>query len=367
VRDLDVHGSDLIAATFGRALWVLDDLTPLRQTSSEVASARLYHPEPAVRARWDVNPDTPLQAETPAGTNPPDGAIIYYYLKSAAGEAKLDIYDKRGNYVRGFSNVPEPAPKVPANAPEYWFAQEPALSTHAGVNRFVWDLRYPHPDTLPYGYYGNLLDYVEYTLPDHAIPGETPRYQPQGQLVAPGEYQIVLTVGGKTYKQALTVKPDPRVPATQENFDRQSALAESIAAQMKISADMFYQVHDLREAVGDRKKALAAIAGADEATAAINALEKKMAPLGSERRSVFGLINRDQARLITMVETADVRPSDSATAAAADLCALLNRFLRTWRDVNAKDIPAANALLEKYKLAALKVETGIPADTTCPK
>jgi photosystem II stability/assembly factor-like uncharacterized protein len=367
VRDLDVHGSDLIAATFGRALWVLDDLTPLRQANSEVAAARLYHPEPAVRARWDVNPDTPLQPETPAGTNPPDGAIIDYYLKSGTGDAKLDIYDKSGNHVRGFSNVPEPAPKLPANAPEYWFAQEPALSTHSGVNRFVWDLRYPHPDTLPYGYYGNLLDYVEYTLPDHAIPGETPRYQPQGRLVAPGEYQIVLTIEGKTYKQMLTVKPDPRVPAAQEDFDQQSALAESIAAQMKISAAMFYQVQDLREAVADRKKALAAIAGADKASAAINALENKMALLGPERRSVFGLINRDQARLITMVETADVRPSDSATRAASDLCALLKAFLGIWREVNVKDIPALNALLEKYKLAALKVETGIPADTGCAK
>ncbi|HEY6330373.1 MAG TPA: glycoside hydrolase, partial [Blastocatellia bacterium] len=371
VRDLDVHGSDLVAATFGRALWVLDDVSPLREASGQTAAAapRLLSPQTTVRVRWDVNQDTPLQAETPAGSNPPDGAMIYYYLKSPASAVRLDIFDSAGALVRTFSAVPEPAPKLPANAPEYWFANEPSLSTNAGLNRFVWDLRYPHPETLPYGYYGNLLDYVEYTLPDHAIPGETPRYQPQGALVTPGVYKLVLTAGGQSYTQSLTIKADPRVPVTQPDLDAQVALAQSIAGQMKLSASTFEQLGELRKALASRKEALPADNTASDPRTQIDTVDKKLAgtQFGERRAPGFGLLNRDQARLITMVESADMRPSNTAVAAAADLCNLLNKNLAAWRDVNSKDIPAINAVLRKYNLEELKPAAGIPADWSCPK
>ncbi|MGH9761882.1 MAG: hypothetical protein ACREDR_39400, partial [Blastocatellia bacterium] len=322
-----------------------------------------------VRARWDVNQDTPFQAETPAGANPPDGAIIYYYLKSGspAENIKLEIHDKQGHLVRSFSHVAESEPKLPANAPEYWFAKQPSLSKNAGLNRFAWDLCYPHPETLPYSYYGNLIDYVEYTLPDHAIPGETPRYQPPGPLVAPGEYEVALTVDGKTYRQTVTVKSDPRVKATQSDLDAQLAIAESIARQMQVSASMFYQVHDLRAMVAERKKALAGDSSAGDAKSAIDALHEKLGKLESGKRGEpgFGMINRDQARLITMVESADVRPSQTAEQTAEGLCSALNKDLAAWREVNQKDIPSINALLEKYKVGALKVAAHIPAEQQC--
>src|SRR4029453_16828225 len=84
VRDLNVHGNDLVAATYGRGLWILDDISPLRQMSKEITAgdAYLFKPSTAVRARWDNHPDTPLPADTPAGENPPEGAVIYYYLNS---------------------------------------------------------------------------------------------------------------------------------------------------------------------------------------------------------------------------------------------------------------------------------------------
>ena len=120
-----------------------------------------------------MNQDTPLPPETPAGKNPPDGAIVNYFLKSAPdGEIKLSIYDSKNNLIREYSSLAAPIDSTPANVPSYWFQPPAALPKNAGLNRFTWNLRYPAPKTLRYGYFDEHLDYIEYTLADHAIPGE---------------------------------------------------------------------------------------------------------------------------------------------------------------------------------------------------
>ena len=242
MRDLDVHGDDLIVGTYGRSIWILDDLTPLRQADASIAAAdvHFFKPQTAMRWRWDMNQDTPLPIETPVGQNPPDGAIVDYYLKSApAGEITLTIADARGAIVRRYTSTPPPAPTLPSNVPEYWFAPPVALPKAAGLNRFAWNLRYPNPKVLPFGYFGGFLKYVEYTLADHAIPGQTPREQPEGALVAPGEYVATLEVGGKTYRQPLTVKPDPRVRASQADLVAQETLAKQIGDGLAASYDAY--------------------------------------------------------------------------------------------------------------------------------
>ena len=121
VTDLDVHENDLLASTFGRALWILDDLTPLREMNSEVLSSdgHLFSPETAMRVRWDTNPDTPYPPETPAGKNPPNGAILNYFLKDGrAGEITMTIYDAQGKEVQHFSSTPEDARVAAAQCPE---------------------------------------------------------------------------------------------------------------------------------------------------------------------------------------------------------------------------------------------------------
>jgi hypothetical protein len=148
VRDLTIHGADVVAATFGRGLWILDDISPLRQVSSDVAGTpvRFFAPTAAIRARWDNDPDTPLQPGTPMAQNPPDGALLYYFFNSPPkGEITLDVLDSQGTRVARFSNVPAKESALPANVPELWFYPPAALSISAGINRFVWDLRYPHP------------------------------------------------------------------------------------------------------------------------------------------------------------------------------------------------------------------------------
>lgn len=371
VRDLTVHGDDLVAATYGRALWVLDDVSALRQmTGATVDDNGLYKPSAAVRVRWDENQDTPLQAETPAGNNPPDGAVIYYNLKSAPeGEIKLAVYDKKGDLVRSFSSIPEAESLPPGNAPEYWFAPPEALTKQAGLNRFVWDLHYRHPDTLPYGYYGFLLDYTEYTLPDHAIPGETPRDQPEGPLVAPGEYEIALTVDGKTYRQPLIVKPDPRVHVSQADFDAQLELARQIVSEMGITDKTFRQVADLVKNLSDRRKSLESKGATKADLDSVDALLKKLGELETGAKSVAGLgpMNRDLGRILTMVESADIRPTQTASAAAGELCADLNKALGMLRQVNGSDVAAVNAILAKYGVDQVHGLAGIPSDAPCGK
>ena len=116
VTDLDVHGDDLVASTYGRSLWILDDITPLRQLDAKwpQSDAYLLRPRNTVRVRWDMNQDTPLPPETPAGSNPPDGATIYYFLKSApAGDIKLSIYDAQNHLVREYTDVAPTFDKTP--------------------------------------------------------------------------------------------------------------------------------------------------------------------------------------------------------------------------------------------------------------
>jgi photosystem II stability/assembly factor-like uncharacterized protein len=358
VRDLAVHGNDLVAATFGRSLWILDDVMPLRQLTPEVtgAAVHLFPPADAMRVRWDANHETPLPPETPSGANPPDGAIIDYFLKNpASGTLSLEIYDGHNNLVRKFSTTPEPPPSEPPNAPDYWFSSQPALTTHPGVNRFVWDLRYLHPAALTYGYFGKHLDYFEYTLPEDAIPGHTPRYQPQGALVVPGQYEVVLTVNSQQYREPLRITLDPRVGTSQADLEAQLALEQKLVNAMDVSDAAWQQVHAARTALQAEDKNLTA---KDTSDAAKN-LDEDLAALedGDPQKPGFGPLNRDLGRLLTMTGTGDARPAQTLYAAAEALCGHLNQDLVRWQELNLHQLPAFNGLLEKNGRAALPVIT----------
>ncbi|HEX3558811.1 MAG TPA: hypothetical protein VHU19_06390 [Pyrinomonadaceae bacterium] len=371
VRDLAVHGGDLVAATYGRGLWILDDLSPLRQLDAQVAgeSVHLFRPSTALRVRWDNWQETPLSAETPAGENPPEGAVIDYYLKSPPSrEITLEIRDGRGNVVRHYSSTPPPKDSTPGNAPDFWFAPPEVLPTKTGLNRFVWNLRLPDPSTLPYSFYGRRIDYIEYTLPDHAVPGQTPRRQPPGPLAAPGSYEVVLSVGGKTYRQPLVVRPDPRLRASQADLDAQLDLAQKISDMMAASYNSYNEVATLRAALSERLKSLSGNPQAVDATAAAAALAKELEEIAEGTSAPpapgFGSVNRDMSRLITMVESGDMRPAETALSAAGESCESLRKSMARWAKVNAESLPALNKLLRKYNLAPLPASTPA-ADARC--
>ncbi len=245
VRDLTIRDGDLVAATFGRAFWVLDDLSPLRQLSAQVAAApaHLFQPAAAYRVRRDTNSDTPLPPEEPAGTNPPAGAILDYTLRAVPSHpVELAIYDAKGHLVRQYSSAPIPdnvnRPLKWPTIADYWMANVRPFPTHVGMNRFVWDLRFTPPPSLGHSY------------PMSAIPHKTPA-GPEGPLVVPGKYVVKLTVAGETYTQPLTVLRDPRETTTAAAFAAQLSLEQKLMAGMREG----YQAYQAAKQNGNTKTA----------------------------------------------------------------------------------------------------------------
>lgn len=369
VTDLAIHGADLVASTFGRGLWILDDISPIRQWSAKIADspAHFFQPEPAVRVRWDNYPDTPLQGETPAALNPPDGAVLQYFQKSPSkGELTLDVYDSQGALVRHYSTVPTKESIAPPNVPEFWFAPPPALPNQSGINRFVWDLHYPSPTALPYGYFGERLKYTEFTLPDHAVLDHTPRLQPPGPLAVPGTYDLVFAREGKSLKQKLLVLPDPRVNLTSQDYAAQLALSRKMAALMEDTARSFNAVIALHTEFDTRKKALPANPP-KELTDALDAFEKQLVALedGTPLAPGFGVLNRDFGHYLVMVQSGDWKPGDSAQRAFTDACQANARNVAAWNKLNAEAIPAMNTHLAAQKSSPLPAAPSIASAPSC--
>ncbi|GAC1654422.1 MAG: hypothetical protein NVS9B12_04970 [Vulcanimicrobiaceae bacterium] len=226
IRDLVVHGDDLVVGTHGRSFWILDNMTALRQLAKEsAAQTRLFTPALAYRIRWNENTDTPLPPEEPAGQNPPDGAMIDYYLGDAAA-VELEIRDATGSLVRRFTSGDAQEPVDPGvDKPAYWIRPAQIPPATAGMHRFVWDLRYPPPHSLSHDY------------PISAIYKDTPR-EPRGPVALPGRYTVVLRANGRSYVQPLRIKMDPRVPLTAGQLSAQFALSRQVAAGMDLSASL---------------------------------------------------------------------------------------------------------------------------------
>jgi photosystem II stability/assembly factor-like uncharacterized protein len=329
VRDLNIHGSDLVAATYGRGLWILDDVSPLRQLESTRAN-ELLQPAEAVRVRFDNDPDTPLSIDLPHSENPPEGAILYYYLKAPAKEVSLQILDAKKNLVRSFSSTPPPPDTRQANVPDYWFAPPDVLTTHAGLNRFVWNLEWPHPDALTYNFRGRHIDYIEYTLPDHAVPGRTPRYQPPGPLAVPGDYTLVLTIDGKVSRQVLKIKLDPRVQVNPGDLEAQLDAARMIDEWMNISYAMYNAISSTRSEFAETRKRTT-----DQSMLyQIAKMEKEFDEIqeGTSEAPGFGAINRDVTRFVSMIQSADRRPAKSIIENATPSCLALKNNLARLRE-----------------------------------
>jgi len=374
-RDLAIEQNDLIVATYGRALWALDDISPLRDLAANAAqvmspNAYLFAPAPAVRMQWDTYTDTPLNPDVPAAANPPDGALIDYYLKSApTGDIKLEVYDRAGKLVRSYSSAGAASLGYKVNVPDYWLAPAPVLPKDAGLHRFVWDLRYPDPEQLLYTYYGIHVDYFEYTLADHAIPHNTPWHEPQGPMVVPGQYEIRLTVDGVTYRQPIAVKLDPRLSASQQELKEQLDLAQKIAVSMSATYQGYNQAAQLRAGLATRIASLTETGKSPETLAAAKALDVKAQGLTDAAGPPAGLgpMNRDLTRLMIAVGQSDTPPASSVIEMFTGMCQDSRGALSRWNDLRTKDVPELNAMLVRLSLAPLTVpDSGAPMAQCVP-
>ena len=365
-RDMTIHGNDLVAGTYGRGIWVLDDISPLRQIAPEMAvsPARLFKPGDAIRVRRNVNGDTPFPPEVPHAPNPPLGAIIYYYLGvRPSGAVTLDVLDASGTIVRHLSSdATPPLPDPPPPVPDYWLEKPKPMPTEVGTNRFNWNIRYDNPPAFSHNY-AQVMG---------AVAGDTPA-SPEGPLALPGTYTLKLTVNGKSYTQPLVVTNDPRSPATGTDLRAQHDLQMKLYAGIKVAWDGYQQVVAMRAAVAavSRSKPEA------EVTASASAFDVKLAAIGGTTGGGRGRggpggagsgggarggtppapnfvgLNGSLIRQLDTLDFGDMAPNEPMTRAWAAGCADLKSTVARWTELNGKDLAVFNAILVKNHLGPI--------------
>ena len=350
VRDLVVHEDDLVIATFGRSFWVLDDVTPLRQIDAHAAAADvwLYKPETTYRVRPGSDQGTPLPIDEPMAENPPNGALLDYYLKEkAAGPIQLEIFDSGGKLVRRFASDDEMRKVNPNDIPfpSYWLHEAQALSAEAGMHRFVWDLHYPLPKGVRGSFWG-----------------------PSGPLAAPGNYIVKLTAHGKSSTQPLTIKMDPRVKTPQEGLARQFELASKLSVRLGEISVALQQVGDLRKQIDARKKEAGTKVDAVKVLEELSKkLEAAVEPDSDADFMLFGLAvpNKEHeplpkaasalTALMIIVQSADAAPTADAGVASEKWDNAAAETLARWTAFQKDELVSANGLLQKAELKPLVV------------
>jgi len=296
IRDLVIKDDDVVVGTHGRSFWILDDITPLRQLTPDLAKNEtiLYKPQRTYRVRWNMNTDTPLPPEEPAGQNPPDGAIINYYLNGKANSVvTLAITDAAGKLVRQYRSDEKPYDIPDINLPAYWIRPQPILSAEAGAHRFTWDLHYT-PLAMPPSY--PIAATYHQTAPD-----------PTSPWVMPGKYTVTLTVNEKTYTQPLVVTMDPRVKTTPVSLRQQHDLSLAAYEGRKRVMAMQQEAQTLKSKASDaQKKSLAT------SQTSLNAL------------------NRSFSTIFNLLQDTDMPPTMQAVAAASDAQASLQKVVQEW-------------------------------------
>lgn len=236
MRDLVIHHDDLVVGTHGRSIWILDNISPLRELREAAASAvpYLFSPPQATRVRWNMFSDTPLPPEEPTGHNPPDGAIIDYFLPENAGRVTLDILFGDNRLIRRFSSddVPVTIDSTSLPHPTYWIRPPQELQTSSGHHRFVWDLRYAPPKDTRRQF---SIAAVHKNTPDG----------PLGPFVHPSTYTVRLTVDGVVSEKEIEVRLDPRVDAPATDIELQTEF--SLRAY-----DAYHRLLDLRNSVDEQ-------------------------------------------------------------------------------------------------------------------
>lgn len=293
VNYMQVKDNDLVVATHGRGLWILDNITALRGITPQVVSAQahLFEVAPAIRnLAWNMGPARPTPE---AGENPPGGVMIEYYLGDIpAGEVTLTILDSRGLEIRRFSSQAQGGRGIPIQP---------------GTNRFIWDMSYPDPPEAPRD--ANLTGF-EATSP--AAP-----------IAPPGQYLARLAAGGRTYERTFQIRKDPRVPATNADLRAQFDLMMDIYDRASDVVDGLNRLHDARRQIEEHEGGMSSQQRerAQEIKETLRAIEGELQRLtGSHAMELGpkGLYNR-LGRLTRAVLSADAKPTEAQYAVFQEL------------------------------------------------
>ena len=364
VWDIYVHNDDLVAATHGRSFWILDDLSPLQQYNPDFAKddVHLYSPRTAVRAEFGGFGGGGGEI----GQNPPSGAVIYYSLKTGikkpegkkdgdgqddggaagakAAPIRMEILDSKGQVIRKYPPKPQPSDETPGEEGGFGRPQARALSSEAGLNRFVWDLQYEESSRVPHSpLWGGNTD---------------------GPVALPGNYQVKLTVQGKSYTAPLEIKPDPRVKATQADLEKQFDLRLKIRDRVTQAHDTINQIRDIRAQINALNKRLEGQPQAKAVAEAGKQLDKKMTEVeevlvqtkAKSNQDVLNYpirLNNYLVALGRVVESADGAPTQASYDVFNMLSRQVDEQLAKWREILNTDVPSYDAAVKNQDVPAV--------------
>jgi photosystem II stability/assembly factor-like uncharacterized protein len=370
IHDLHLHGTDLVAATHGRSLWILDDVTALHQlTDAAHQPAYLFKPRTTVRFKqyhgYGMKPHTGVSyrmagpavyayraEEMPngekrerlldAGENPPEGVIVHYALKQKPeGDVVLRLLDAAGALIKEFSSKEEPKPAEGEEKPKDE-KKDPRLLKEAGTNRFVWNMRYPDATKVP----------------DNKGRSGTEELV-AGPVAAPGTYQAQLVVDGATYTQPFEIVKDPRVTATLDDLKRQFELGMKVRNKVSETHETIIRIRELRDQADGWLKRSSNQAVKDAAKALreeLTAIESELIQVKSaDPRSFPSKLNSRLAVISQFVESADSAPPQQFYELYEDLAARIDAQLARVKKLVAKDVAAFNQVAHDAKLEAISV------------
>ncbi len=373
VYDMLVKESDLVVATHGRAFWILDDLTPLRQTASlNGGAAKLFTPRKTLR-RWlpwsidmtrgdgrnyalafgqlityrDEKDDTgqSVRRIIDGGENPPQGALVFYTLPDGAEDVCLTVLDANENEIRSFGPKPAETDKDESEDPLVQY-----IPASAGLNRFVWNLRYADAEQLP----GDAFTEKSTT----------------GALAPPGTYQVRLTVDGESQTESFELYVDPRVGSSQEDMLAQFELWQEVNAKLSQTHQAVKRLRRARE----RVKAMAetvADSAADEQTS--NAIQERADQIAEQLSEVEGqlvqpdakvafdrlrlrtMLNAKLHNLISVIASADEKPPQQTYDVFEKLSAETDAQLDKLDSILGESIADFNAAVQAANVPAVVV------------
>jgi hypothetical protein len=341
IRDLVIKDDDIIVGTHGRSFWILDNISSLRQLSQQSGESNsiLYKPQTAFRVRWNQNTDTPIPQEEPAGQNPPDGAIIDYYLKNKASEVRIDIIDAKGSVIYSYSSNDKPYLIPPNNVPPYWLRPQQILSAEAGSHRFLWDLHYAPLETPP-SY--PIAAIYQNTVPD-----------PTSPWVMPGSYTIRLQAEGKTYSQPMVVKMDPRIKTSTADLQKQHDLSLRAYLLRKKNILILDTIQHYRAILkSNLEKTTAALPQALSATD-LQLMSLENTAQGSTEPS-FQRMNSALASIFNILQDSEMPPTSQLIQASTEAFHSFEGLVKKWETFKKNQLPIVNEQLKTAGLPLLR-------------